>query len=155
MSLLLIFFLTQWLCTALMTGIIWMVQVVHYPLMNAVGQEAFITYAIKHQTAITFLVGPLMLLEVAAALACLYLAESLLPSWLFWVGLALLMLIWASTAFLQVPCHEVLRHGYDATTVQRLVDTNWIRTLGWTLRLVLLTYGLLLVFKPFKPYKPV
>lgn len=135
MSLLLILLALQTLCTLLMTGIIWMVQVVHYPLMHAVGDTAFTAYAHQHQTAITYLVGPLMLGEAITAVACLYCSDSMmsLQPWQ-WVGIGLLLVIWASTAFLQVPCHEVLRHGYDASTVQRLVDSNWIRTVAWTLR---------------------
>jgi hypothetical protein len=45
--------------------------------------------------------------------------------------------IWASTFLLQVPCHLRLSAGWDAATHRFLVDSNWIRTIAWTLRLVL------------------
>jgi hypothetical protein len=50
------------------------------------------------------------------------------------VGLALLALIWVSTALLQVPAHTRLGRGWDATTHRRLVSTNWIRTAAWLAR---------------------
>ncbi len=42
--------------------------------------------------------------------------------------------IWASTFFVQVPLHEKLGGGFDADVQKRLVSTNWIRTIFWTLR---------------------
>lgn len=46
--------------------------------------------------------------------------------------------LWASTFLLQVPCHNRLGQAYHPATHQRLVRTNWIRTLIWTSRLLLL-----------------
>ena len=54
-----------------------------------------------------------------------------------WLGLGLLGLIWLSTWRLQVPRHGELAHGFDARAHCRLVDTNWIRTIAWSLRAVL------------------
>ena len=49
-------------------------------------------------------------------------------------GAVLVAIIWASTALIQVPCHAKLVEGFDARAHRRLVDTNWIRTIAWTLR---------------------
>jgi hypothetical protein len=54
------------------------------------------------------------------------------------VAAGLLLAVWGSTFLLQVPCHERLSAGWDEAVHARLVATNWIRTAGWTLRLVLL-----------------
>ena len=35
--------------TAAMTGLIWFVQVVHYPLFAAVGADQFVAYEVAHQ----------------------------------------------------------------------------------------------------------
>jgi hypothetical protein len=51
------------------------------------------------------------------------------------LGLTLLAGIWASTFFLQVPCHLKLSTGWDAATHRFLVQSNWIRTVLWTARL--------------------
>ena len=42
-----------------------------------------------------------------------------------------------STITLQVPAHGRLEHGWDPIVADRLVRTNWIRTIGWTIRGVL------------------
>jgi hypothetical protein len=46
----------------------------------------------------------------------------------------LLAVIWLSTVFLQVPCHNRLVSGFDQATYERLVNSNWIRTIAWSLR---------------------
>ena len=56
------------------------------------------------------------------------------------IGLALVTLIWLSTALLQVPCHEDLSNGFDTEIHRRLVATNWIRTVAWSLRSLLATW---------------
>ena len=53
---------------------------------------------------------------------------------LAWFGWILLLLIWLSTAFLQVPLHRRLAAGYDSRTATRLVRSNWVRTIAWTVR---------------------
>ena len=53
-------------------------------------------------------------------------------------ALVLLLVVWGSTTFVQVPLHGRLARGLDATALRRLVLTNWIRTAAWTLRAGLL-----------------
>ena len=114
--------------TLAMTGLIWMVQLVHYPLFAKVGEEAFREYEAAHTRRITWLVGPLMLLEAASASALMLEIESPIARILAGVGLVLLLATWLSTAFLQVPCHTRLSRGFNHAAVGRLVGTNWIRT---------------------------
>jgi hypothetical protein len=52
----------------------------------------------------------------------------------------LLAVIWISTAFVQVPCHEQLSQGFDKAVHQRLVWTNWLRTAAWSLRALLVLW---------------
>jgi hypothetical protein len=55
-----------------------------------------------------------------------------------------LFIIWVATFSLSVPCHSQLeRDGWEEKTIQKLLSTNWIRTIGWTLKsgiLVILTF---------------
>ena len=55
--------------TLMMTGVIWFVQVVHYPLMEQVGASGFVTYEKLHTRWTTYVVAPPMLVEAATALA--------------------------------------------------------------------------------------
>lgn len=131
-------FLTHFVATVFMTGLVWMVQAVHYPLFREVGADAFPRYQAQHMRRITWVVAPAMLVELASAV---WLWREPPPgasaSWLL-ANLALLGAIWASTALLQVPAHERLRRGFDAAAHRRLVETNWIRTALWSARTGLL-----------------
>lgn len=114
-----------------LVGLIWVIQVVHYPLLKAVGRGEFVAYHERHMALITWVVGPLMLAEIGSAGLLLLLGER---SWLFGISLVPLAGVWVSTALLQIPLHQKLTRGYDAATIDRLVSTNGWRTLGWTLR---------------------
>jgi len=122
------------LATLAMAGVIWFVQVVHYPLMARVGQDTFARYASAHSRRTARVVGPLMIIEALTAMALIRFPEAAAPPMLPIIGLGLLMIIWASTFWLQVPCHRRLAQGFDPAVHRRLVRSNWIRTAAWTLR---------------------
>ena len=124
--------LTNAAATLFMTGVIWIVQVVHYPLFAGVGAEGFGRYSTDHARLITYVVLPAMLVELATA-ALLALRPGALGASAY-IGLALVGLIWASTFFVQVPLHERLSTGFDGQAHRLLVSTNWLRTGLWTAR---------------------
>ena len=117
--------------TLAMAGLIWFVQVVHYPLFADVDESAFRSYAAQHVRRTGFVVAPLMLTECATA-TWLTIQPATGTAVLSYIGFGLLLLAWLSTALLQVPCHRRLENGKDLATIQRLVATNWIRTVAWT-----------------------
>ena len=125
-----------------MVGLIWMVQIVHYPLFGKVGSGQFVEYQTSHQSLTTFAVGPPMLIELLTAVLLIWYRPEAVPSWIVYVALALLAVVWASTAFIQVPCHEKLTSGFDAAINWRLVTSNWISTVCWTARVVLMAWML-------------
>ena len=129
--------LVMWLHTGsalYLCGLIWFVQLVHYPLMARVGSDAYPAYARQHQRLTTLVVAPAMLIEAITAILLFVAPESSSTRPLATTGLALVACIWASTIWLQVPCHERLGRGYDSGAVRRLVRTNWIRTVAWSAR---------------------
>jgi len=129
--------LVQAFASLALVGLIWCIQVVHYPLFAAVGRAEFPRYEADHARLITLVVGPLMLAELAAALWIAVVRPAGVPGWMVWVGLGLVAAIWLSTAAIQVPCHAKLAAGFDAEAHARLVSSNWIRTVAWTARGVL------------------
>ena len=122
--------------TAAMAGLIWFVQLVHYPLFADVGRDGFVAYEAAHQRRTTWVVGPLMAVEGVSALVVPFVLADRIGVVLPLVGLILLAIIHASTVFLQAPAHTRLARGYDDSVQRRLVRTNWIRTGGWSLRVV-------------------
>jgi len=123
--------------TWMMVGLIWFVQIVHYPLFARVGTNLFAEYEIGHSRWTTWVVGPPMLVEAATALVLLLAKPEHISSVHLWLGSILLLIIWLSTALLQAPQHEILTRGFAAEAHRFLVTSNWIRTVAWTLRGVL------------------
>lgn len=120
--------------TLAMVGVIWTVQLVHYPLFAGVGADGWAAYEAAHQQRITWLVGPLMLLELATAVLLVLDRPAAMPLAAAVLGAALVGAIWASTAAIQVPLHNALGGVFDDAAHARLVGTNWIRTALWTAR---------------------
>jgi hypothetical protein len=117
-----------------MVGLIWFVQLVHYPLFDRVGREPFERYERDHQRLTARVVGPLMLAEMATAIALAGGCPDRIPAWLPWTALIVLISIWLVTYTVQVPQHAALSAGFDDVTQKRLVAGNWFRTIAWTAR---------------------
>ena len=126
------------LATAMMFGVIWTVQVVHYPLFLRVPAPEFPSFERDHMRRIGWIVGPSMLLELAGAIAILAWSAALGVSMgLAGIGAALVLVVWVSTALVQGPIHRRLAHGMDAALIRRLIATNWVRTGAWSARMVI------------------
>lgn len=140
----------QWLSTFAMFGLIWFVQVVHYPLFPRVGEAHFPAYEREHATRTGWVVAPLMLAELGSSVGLLLpaLRPPAIPAAEAWCGAALVALIWASTALLQIPLHNHLHAGFDRAAIGRLIHTNWLRTAAWTLRTALVLHWAWLLLRP-------
>jgi hypothetical protein len=121
----------------LMVGMIWTVQIVHYPLMALVGPERFAAYEAAHAP------------RMAAVVLLPWTVQGLSTAWLLIAppsGVPTALILAAATAAIvpviitvlaSVPAHTRLADGFDADVHARLVATNWIRTLAWTAHAVL------------------
>ncbi len=129
-------FVIHLVATFFMTGVIWIIQLVHYPSFRFVSSEGFLKFSEFHQSSITWVVGPMMVVELLTGLY-LWLHQ---PTSLVWPLLCFLtLLIWLSTFFLSVPLHtQLIVSGYDLALIDKLVSTNWPRTLFWSLRSLIL-----------------
>ncbi|MFB6286778.1 MAG: hypothetical protein ABEK03_09445 [Candidatus Bipolaricaulia bacterium] len=130
----LIALLAQTLATGFMVGLIWFVQVVHYPLLAHVGREAFPNYEAEHTRRTGYVVAPVMLVELFTAAWMLLDPPADVP--LIWpaVGAVLVVAIWVTTGLVQVPLHRRLSAGFSVEAHGVLVRSNWVRTALWSLR---------------------
>ncbi len=126
-----------------LVGLIWSVQVLVYPQFQRVGTAEFGEYHHAHMSRVTWIVAPLMFAELITQIALIVVARqntgaavTLSIKWLV-LGAALVGVNWLSTAFIQVPLHNRLAHGFDSKSAIALVHTNWIRTISWSCRGVL------------------
>jgi len=137
-------FLVQFAATLFMTGLIWFVQIVHYPLFATVfthtTPSAFREYETRHANRTGWVVFLPMAVELLTALAPLlpHLRPTFLSPPKAIASAALVLLIWASTGLLQVPLHNRLAADPTPSTIRRLVLSNWLRTALWTARAILL-----------------
>ena len=125
-----------------MVGLIWLIQIVHYPLFKYVGKYDFQLYHNGHSMMITPLVGTVMIIELISSILLIVFAPKNVSITIPIIGIILLFIIWVSTAFLQIPQHNALSKAYELEALNLLVQTNWIRTLAWSMRGFLLLYML-------------
>jgi hypothetical protein len=117
-----------------MCGVIWFVQLVHYPLFNRYAADSFREAMAAHQRRTTWVVVPPMVVELVTAVGLAVIRTG--PAEL--AGVVLLTVIWLTTATVMVPLHDRLaRGGPDRLVTRRLVVVNWLRTVAWTARGVL------------------
>ncbi len=121
-----------------MVGVIWTVQIVHYPMLATMSALTPVTAAVEHQRRISWVVGPLMAAEGVTALVLLFDRPATMGWLSAWLAAGLLGAALLSTVLLQVPLHTRLADGHDDDVARRLITTNWVRTLAWTGRGVVL-----------------
>jgi hypothetical protein len=126
--------LAQIASTLYMTGIIWYAQIVHYPLFEKVGADAFASYERSNLWRTALVVIPPMLVEGATAVSMIWWRPPGVLSIQLWGGVALLAVIWSTTLLVQAPLHGKLAKGFDPAIHRVVVKTNWIRTVSWSLR---------------------
>jgi hypothetical protein len=129
----------HFMLTVFMTGLIWTIQLVHYPTFHYINLGTYTTFHEFHMKRISIIVVPVMTLELLTGLLLVVLN----PERLNLINIVFLILIWISTAVLSVPSHANLEKSYSFNEVTKLVKTNWPRTLFWTLRTAILFYSIL------------
>lgn len=123
------------LLSCVFTGLIWYVQIVHYPLFLQIPSEVFPKYEFLHQKRTGLLVIPLMLAELTLAICLIY----LYPLTILNLGqLGLTCCIWISTLLIQSPIHQSLLIKKSEPEIKRLIKSNWLRTVAWTVRSIFL-----------------
>ena len=122
--------------SCVMTGVIWFVQHVHYPLLAQVEMGQAVTVAEEHQRRTGHVVALPMAVEGLTTLALLAQQPAGVSWFLPWIGAILLAVALGCTVFLSVPLHAKMATNPDARVGAKLVSTNWPRTLAWSLRAV-------------------
>ena len=116
-----------------MTGVIWMVQVVVYPAFRLVAAGDWHAYHDAHSRRITFVVGPAMLVELGTSIALVAgAAPSAVPGWEPLAALVATLVAVGMTGGVHSPDHGRLGRGYDARLVDRQIRLGWVRTAAWT-----------------------
>lgn len=132
------------LLCSILTGLIWTIQLVHYPGFALIGDAESKNYQQQHTRRIAWLVIPLMLAELCFSGLLVWQVwqqDNITQPLLYWLSTACVWLVWLITFFVFVPLHSELEaKGYTKPLTNMLVSWNWPRTLLWTLRMLLLAY---------------
>jgi len=115
-----------------LVGLIWTVQVVHYPLMALVGPERFVAYEAMHAPRMAAVVMLPWTVQGFTTLGLLLARPERVASWSVAAAAVTAATPVLATIAWSVPAHARLAGGFDATVHARLVRTNWIRTWSWT-----------------------
>jgi len=129
------------IATSVMVGVIWVIQLVHYPSFHFVELKQYTTFQRFHMARISYVVIPAMLTELFTLILIVITMDQI--DTLVIVSAILLIFIWLMTAVFFSGVHQKLTLGYDQTVVDKLVKLNWGRTLLWTLRLLLISIYML------------
>ena len=120
---------------AILVGIIIITQIISYPLFLKVSESSFADYYNTYKNRITIIVIPFMVTEL---LLTLYIYLYSPNNIFFQISTFILILIWLSTFFIQVPIHNKISIKLEDKMIKKLISTNWIRTFLWILKLFFL-----------------
>ena len=129
------------IATSVMVGVIWVIQLVHYPSFHFVELKQYTTFQRFHMARISYVVIPAMLTELFTLILFVISMDQI--DTLVVASAILLIFIWLMTAVFFSGVHQKLTLGYDQTVVDKLVKLNWGRTILWTLRLILISIYML------------
>ena len=120
--------------TLAMVGLMTAVQLVIYPAFRYVTESNFSEYVTAHGGAITRPLALFAPVEVVLALL-LWLDASGSAKTVAFISGALLAIAWIATMVLYGPFHgRLASEPYDRAMIEKLISTNWARTIIWWLR---------------------
>ncbi len=134
MSFVLLFY-SNLIVSSILLGLILVIHFVHYKSFNFIDVEKFVEFHKFHTKNISFLVIPLMIIEVVISIIICYFYFSILSL----INLSLVALIWIITFLLQVPSHNKLSTGKSIAEIEKLVSGNVFRVYLWFFKAIVST----------------
>lgn len=108
--------------------LIWLVQLIIYPSFRYTQEKDFIVWHGRYMHLISLIVGPLVLLQIGVEVVYIFNNDYR------WIRMLIILAVLTSTFSLSVPNHKRLsRYGKNPIILSRLVLTNWLRTVLWSL----------------------
>ena len=115
------------LLNAYSTGANCVERFVNYGSWQRLANSDFASYHRAQQPSIfTFVVAPLAI-SLLLQVSLIWKRPPEVGKRLIWIMLAASLVGAISTAFIQIPIHRKLDHGFSAELISRLLNTDWIR----------------------------
>ncbi len=133
-------FIIHCIATFIMVGVIWVIQLVHYPSFYFIEKKKYQSFQKFHMRNISYIVMPMMIIELFTGFILIVNFNNFKGYYNFNISLFFLLCTWAITGIIFTKLHNELLKGYDKLIIKKIIKWNWIRTIFWTFRLFLLSY---------------
>jgi DMSO reductase anchor subunit len=112
-----------------MCVVLLLLQLVIYPSFLRVEPSELVAWHKAYTFRVSFVILPLMLGQLALAILTVLDDASILE----WTAFALVIVCWYLTFFVSVPLHrKIEQNDISRETRQKLITTNWPRTILWS-----------------------
>ncbi len=126
----------QIVCNSYLVSLVFMTQFITYPTFLHIDKDKFSEYHRKYVNNISFIVAPVMLIELLTlSLIAYFSSEFLIIKSLF-----LLLVIWLTTFFIMIPSHNRISKSFNIKEIKSLINYNWIRTILWSFKLLVIIF---------------
>ena len=126
----------QIVCNSYLVSLVFMTQFITYPTFLHIDKDKFSEYHRKYVNNISFIVAPVMLIELLTLLLIAYFSKD----FLIIKSLILLLVIWLTTFFIMIPSHNRISKSFNIKEINRLINYNWVRTILWSFKLLLIIF---------------
>ena len=124
--------------TSVSAGIVWFLQLNHYPLYREVPKSALPDYIAKHNRRLLLpVVMPMLVAIATSAWLAISRPRGLPPAVVVVLAIDIFAIV-VSTVALQGPAHVKLEREGHERLIEIIVRSNWIRTFGWTINVAML-----------------
>tara|TARA_S200000501_G_scaffold237459_1_gene222593 strand:- start:197 stop:556 length:360 start_codon:yes stop_codon:yes gene_type:complete len=113
-----------------------MTQFITYPTFLDIDKDKFSEYHQKYVNKISFIVAPVMLIELLTLFIIAYLSSD----FLIVKTLILLLVIWMTTFFIMIPSHNRISKSFNKKEIINLINYNWVRTILWSFKLLVIIF---------------
>ena len=126
----------QIVCNSYLVSLVFMTQLITYPTFLHIDKDKFSEYHRKYVNNISFIVAPVMLIELLTLLLIAYFSKD----FLIIKSLILLLVIWLTTFFIMIPSHNRISKSFNIKEIKSLINYNWIRTILWSFKLLVIIF---------------
>ena len=126
----------QIVCNSYLVSLVLMTQFITYPTFLNIDKDKFSDYHRKYVNNISFIVAPVMLIELLTLSLIAYLSSE----FLIIKSLFLLLVIWLTTFFIMIPSHNRISKSFNIKEIKSLINYNWIRTILWSFKLLVIIF---------------
>jgi len=126
----------QIVCNSYLVSLVFMTQFITYPTFLHIDKDKFSEYHRKYVNNISFIVAPVMLIELLTLSLIAYFSSE----FLIIKSLILLLVIWLTTFFIMIPSHNRISKSFNKKEIISLINYNWVRTILWSFKLLLIIF---------------